>query len=359
MSLFKQNQIIFLLGAGASFDAGIPHSSQMISNLEELIFSDRDWERFKELYNFIKSSIHYSDGINGKFNQNSNFNIERFVNILDEIKKKREHVLFPFVGAWNPTLIEVAGQNFEKAGQLRDKIVQKLRASWISLNDYNDAKYYQNLEKLQSEYNFPLRVFSLNYDLCLEKNCSPRIVERGFDESLQWDWKKYDDSVPEPKGIYLYKLHGSTDWHYDSNILKCSHDTSKIDDDDAAIIFGTTYKLQYRDPFLFYAYEFRKYSLESSIIVAIGYGFGDEHINQIIKQALDQNNERILLSVAPIETNEKQAEKQISESLQIKSCQQIKVFPKNAKDFMETDMNLQFLWGKMPKSDEELFPVLE
>ncbi len=94
----------------------------------------KEWKEFQQLYNFIKSSIHYSDGINGKFGQNSTVNIERFVNILDEIKKKGEHVLFPFVGSWNPTLIEVAGQNFEKAGQLRDKIVEQLRNSWISLN---------------------------------------------------------------------------------------------------------------------------------------------------------------------------------------------------------------------------------
>ena len=358
MSLFKENQIIILLGAGASVDAGIPHSQKMIYNVEELICSD--WKEFKELYNFIKSSIHYSDGINGKFDLNPALNIERFVNILDEIKKKKEHVLFPFVGAWNPTLIEVAGQNFEKTGQLRDKIVEQLRKSWISLDDYNQSRYYHKLEILQEEFNFPLRVFSLNYDLCLEKNCSRDKVERGFNESLQWDWKKYDESVPEPKSIYLYKLHGSTDWYYDANILKCSDDPHRIKDNDTAIIFGTTYKLQYRDPFLFYAYEFRKYLLDSRLILSIGYGFGDEHINQIIKQAIDQSNDRILLSVSPISENETENDQvnKILEILKIKNHNQIKICQKHAKDFMENNMSLQFLWSFFSEPKEELFPVV-
>ncbi len=37
MSFFKENQIIILLGAGASVDAGIPHSNRMISNVKDLI----------------------------------------------------------------------------------------------------------------------------------------------------------------------------------------------------------------------------------------------------------------------------------------------------------------------------------
>jgi hypothetical protein len=359
VSQFKENQIIILLGAGASVDAGIPHSNDMINKVEELIC--KEWKEYTDLYNFIKSSIRYSDGINGKFDGNSTNNIERFVNILDEIKKKKEHVLFPFVGAWNPTLIELAGQNFEKAGALSNLIVEKLRDSWISLNDYHNARYFKKLEILQEEYNFPLRVFSLNYDLCLEKNCAREKVERGFSETLQWDWKKYDESIPEPKEIYLYKLHGSTDWYYDENVLKCSDDPGKIKDEEAAIIFGTTYKLQYRDPFLFYAYEFRKYSLESLLIVSIGYGFGDEHINQIIKQALDQDCRRILLSVTPIDDDggvDKQIKK-IVDILKIKNPDQIKICSKKAKDFMENDMNPQFLWALFPESKEELFQIVE
>jgi NAD-dependent SIR2 family protein deacetylase len=360
MSFFKENQILVLLGAGASVDAGIPHSTKMMNNVEELI--SNEWKKdFEKLFFFIKSSIHYSDGINGKFGFNSSVNIERFVNVLEELGKKKEHVLFPFVGSWNPTLIEVAGEDFVKAGELKAKIIEQLRDNWISLEDYKKADYFSSLEILQSEYNFPLRVFSLNYDLCLEKNCSKEKVERGFDDNLKWDWRRYDETNPESKSIYLYKLHGSTDWYYKDNFLKYSEDVGKIKHRDAAIIFGTTYKLQYKDPFLFYAYEFRKWTLETKLIVCIGYGFGDEHINQIIQQALEQNKERILLFITPLDDdNEKtriEYKDKIKSILNCKNESQIKPCFKKAKEFMKKNLNLSFLASYFPEP-EELFNIV-
>ena len=64
------------------------------------------------------------------------------------------------------------------------------------------------------------------------------------------------------------------------------------------MIFGTSYKLQYMDPFLFLVYELRRWTLDAArVIVCVGYGFSDEHINGILEQALRQNCERKLLAV--------------------------------------------------------------
>jgi hypothetical protein len=57
--------------------------------------------------------------------------------------------------------------------------------------------------------------------------------------------------------------------------------------------------MQYIDPYLFYAYELRRCSLEAKIILAIGYSFRDEHINGIITQALRNDPSRVLLAVSP------------------------------------------------------------
>lgn len=53
---FGEDKIIILLGAGASCDAGMRNSIQMISDIETLLKGD--WEKFKDLYNYIQSS-HY------------------------------------------------------------------------------------------------------------------------------------------------------------------------------------------------------------------------------------------------------------------------------------------------------------
>ncbi len=135
-----------------------------------------------------------------------------------------------------------------------------------------------------------------------------------------------------------------------------SADPSSIED--AAIIFGTTYKFQYKDPFLFLAYEFRRWTLSSRLIICIGYGFGDEHINQIIQQALNQNENRLLLSVSPIKTSEDQRISEIEKAIGTRNHGQIKVTSQSAKQFMENDMNLEYLLRLFPKTEEDLFPVI-
>ena len=52
--------IIILLGAGASAEAGIPVSSRMIGSVEENLRRRDDWSAFGQLYNHVKSAIHFS-----------------------------------------------------------------------------------------------------------------------------------------------------------------------------------------------------------------------------------------------------------------------------------------------------------
>lgn len=47
---FGCEEVIFLLGAGASVDAGIPSSYAMIEQIENLIQTHEDWKELKNLY---------------------------------------------------------------------------------------------------------------------------------------------------------------------------------------------------------------------------------------------------------------------------------------------------------------------
>lgn len=75
-----------------------------------------------------------------------------------------------------------------------------------------------------------------------------------------------------------------------------------VTEKEAALIFGTTYKLQYLDPFLYLIYEFRKRTLDpkTETIICIGYSFGDEHINGIIEQSIMDNPKREIILVSPV-----------------------------------------------------------
>ena len=321
--MFREDDIIILIGAGCSADAGIPTSTQMISKVEQLL--EREWKEFKKIYYFMKSSIQYADGIKGYFNVN--LDIERLVSVLSELEKKENSILFPFIGSWNPRLLELAGYDFRIISNFKEEILKKL-ITWIQLDNYIKASYYKNFFRFQKEYNFPLRIFSLNYDLCLEKNTpDDSDLERGFNDDKIWDWRKFEKSEEYEPNIYLYKLHGSIDWKRDEkegNILK---EVERIPDN-PDLIFGTDYKLQYVDPYLFYAYELRKYSLETKIIITIGYSFRDEHINSILHQALKQDPDRKLIVVSK---NTENIMKQFEDDIKKQ------IYPKDqkAKDFLD------------------------
>ena len=106
------------------------------------------------------------------------------------------------------------------------------------------------LLRFQEGFGHALRVFSLNYDLCVEKSCGYWTVQRGFADWV-WDWRSFDEGPNEETHTFLYKLHGSLDWCFAKDGRVSFPDSpSKIEDEQVALIFGTSYKLQYVDPFL-------------------------------------------------------------------------------------------------------------
>lgn len=352
-TVFKRDEIVVLLGAGASVDAGIPHSYEMVSKLELLLKEDKDWKKFSHLYNYIKSSIIYADGIKGRFI--SGFNIERLVSTLDDLRKGDEHPLYPFIGAWSPKLAEVAGSSLERLQEFREKIVLKLRDEWVQLKYDENASYYAQFCDFQKEYEHPLRIFTLNYDLCVEKSCAEANLQRGFGDDKTWDWRVFDPIEEQTPDIYLYKMHGSIDWEREENGKVTFRDApTHIGVDNLEIIFGTTYKLQYVDPFLFFAYEFRRWTLSMArIIIALGYGFCDEHINGILSQALKSNsNTKILAIIGPGDSERESDEsKRIKQLLDVKVDGRVKCKCITSKDYISNHLKIDDLAEEFPNEE--------
>ena len=350
---FKHDELVVLLGAGASVEAGIPDSNEMVRRVERAT-TEGEWKDYLELYRYLRSSVFYADGLEGITGSSVPFNIERLVNVLDELRKKERHTLYPFVGAWNPKLQDVAGARFERVHELRERIVSVLRGQWVALAESEAADYYRGLLRFQEEFGHALRVFSLNYDLCVEKSCGQNTVQRGFTGRV-WDWRLFDEAPNEETRIFLHKLHGSLDWSIaEDGTVSYSDSPSKIPDERVALIFGTSYKLQYVDPFLFLAYQLRRWTLEAArLVVAIGYGFMDDHINGILGQALRQNNTRRLLAVvAPQPAN------QVPETIEFITNQlgvqpeQVQVNACGARYFLDEQLSVNELAGLFPEEED-------
>jgi hypothetical protein len=346
MKRFLNNEIILLLGAGASCDAGILNSAQMINKIEEKIL-DRTWEKYEYLYQYIKS-MHYRQNIFFGLNPKAiSFNIEDLINILNiiiDIADKKIDT-YIFVGNWEKDLIPfISNQQKEKlASTFKESLIKELQSRWISPDDWiKKSSYYLKLIDFKNSLGgFPLKIFSLNYDVCVEHNLRNEKVEMGFDEQDVWNFRRYDYNDPNNEiDFYLYKIHGSIDWEQIGRD-KLRKKSTGVKTDDLAIIFGLSNKLQSYDPYLFYSYEFREHCLDASLLICSGYSFKDAHINDFIKFGFkNATNKKLVVNVLGSNAEEENIENDISSKLEINE-DQIVVYKKNANDFFNSDLNLE------------------
>ncbi len=357
MLISQSNDIIFLLGAGASADAGIPTSENMICRIEENLKEKDDWKRYDLLYNHVKSAIHYAAGLRGCFGQDINYNIETLVNTLYELERNEEHPLYPFIASWNFRFVGLAQPDFSEVKCFRRLILNDLKR-WMCPDDSAAADYYKGFILLQQKLNFPLLIFSLNYDTCVECLASKAEgkfqVESGFSgygPQHIWDWRRFSEKDQGPLSqIILYKLHGSINWKRGESTkqLFSVAQMESVDVDNMELVFGRDFKLEAADPYLFYAYEFRRYTLLAKLIVVIGYGFDDTHINKMLSQGLQGDPNRKILIVQPALDDAKT--KRIKQKLELGNSGDDRLIqcPKKAKELLEDPNLFEFLRENIP-----------
>ncbi len=345
----KLDDIIVLIGAGCSADANIPTASQMMRKIEEGCLNT-DAGDFKNLYNYVKSAIIYGQGIQGKFDVP--INVEDLINVLTELEKRERNLVFPFIANWNNLLTDLAGTNFTSVTKFK-KVINTQLLQWVKRDNYErDASYYTGFYGFQKELELPLRVFSLNYDLCFEKLAEPGYrLELGFDQDRNWDYRRFEGDENAQVSMYLYKLHGSVDWKRENNQLIRSD--SPVDNPE--LIFGIPAKLQSYDPYLFYIYELRKYSLQSKLIIVIGYSFGDDHINDLLRQALQLNPIRRLLCIEGGSVTVDHVKENIKNRLSLATVDQVEVACSKAKDFLQNQLKLAQIEPRIIADDEQPF----
>ncbi|MBK8291934.1 MAG: SIR2 family protein [Flammeovirgaceae bacterium] len=333
----KGEHILFLLGAGASADAGIPISNKMVEEIEKLIEENEEWKPYRELYFYLKSSINYSDGILGKFNEP--FNVERLLIVISEIEKRETNLMYPFIGTWNIRLLDLGGINFENIKKFR-KLIRKQLNEWVGLRSYDQANYYQSFSSLSKDIGQLMKVFTLNYDLCFETVVGKdKIIELGFTKSTN-EWHQSNFENEAGKQYNIYKLHGSIDWYIKDDKLFWSE---KIEAE-PELIFGILHKMTSVDPYFYYSSILRNSCMdEAKVIVVIGYSYADDYVNIILSQALSSKTELRVLNVAPFgQRTEEELKSEILKRLNLKNQKQLICINSTAKEFIINQMNKEF-----------------
>ena len=358
MRNFKEDEILVLLGAGTSCDAGIKNSNQIITDIETQLKTNDDWREFAELYNYIKSVYYQMQLQKGISVIEVNFNIESLVSLLNTIIsiKDKKLEIYSFVGSWEKDLQPFITEEKSKhlAKNFRGRIIKSLRSDWLMPTNWiENSAYFKKLIDFKREYDGnSLKIFTLNYDKCVEQNLRDEKTECGFDEFDKWNSKRYDYENTQ-SDYYLYKLHGSIDWKKKKE-EQLTQFNGEISPEDLAIIFGISNKLQSYDPYLFYFYEFRIHCIKAELVICSGYGFLDGHINDVIKHGFgDNKNKRLVVNVFETKRQDEEIKKEISDKLLI-AVEQIEVYNKPAKTFYNEDLKLETFSNLFPDNDENL-----
>jgi hypothetical protein len=296
----ENRDTVFLLGAGATVDAGLPTATGLTDLVEEAIAEK--YPALLPVLRFISGAIQFGKACRGE-PPITKINIEELLTACSFLVDRDKHFVYPFVSAWHERIYQLQrlpdGIQSDRATDsfqfLRDYCKSELR-EWLAIKNPAKLKYLRSfLDFIRRGYN--LRIFTLNYDECIERALSDAlgpINDRwttGFDEN-GWNpqllGSKYE--------AYVYKLHGSLDWLHDEKFGICrvkwppARESEELPSDfEPLLIFGTDVKLQAVDPFLTLLYRFQQTLNASNILVVVGYSFGDTHINAMIFEALQRD----------------------------------------------------------------------
>lgn len=183
--------------------------------------------------------------------------------------------------------------------------------------DYNEKKYSQVKQTYRSFYECvmrkcnnenlePISIFTTNYDLFNEYSLEDNNIEytTGFDQKIvrifnpkNFHYRIVDAEnryknqwMPVNKFVKLFKLHGSVNWKYaDGKIVQ----NDKLSYSENIIIYPSINK-HFETVQSPYSELFREFSIclqkPSTTLVVIGYGFSDDHINNLIVQNLNNRD---------------------------------------------------------------------
>lgn len=288
-------EVIFLLGAGASVDAGMPTVRELTKELRGRLpdLCDVNGIRSPEFGQIFDLLAEKDPSVAG--------NYERFfewIKLLLDVHKDpfRRIVKIDEVGLSPDLMNKMVSIPFV----IGDEIARLLE-SYPTTPDYF-SRFGEFLPKSGR-----LKIFSLNYDCCLEDACRDTEIEvtTGFDSTTkQWEPSLFR---ARGRGINLYKLHGSLRWYEMEPYMGKSQTENvpractilELHREEIArktgrppgcfkpeLVLGPADKRQSDDPFLTLLCEFHNALHEAELCLVVGYGYRDEHINKMLEQAL-------------------------------------------------------------------------
>lgn len=287
----------FILGAGASREAGLPMSGELVSHV--LDYARRCEEGWQPLSLAIRWAHRQ---MMRQVDHPWDANIELLFNIL-EMASVQPHMpeaaVFrqmhrPARRAWrNYESLMIGGAAIPINGELPEnvfaEVCKQLRnglAGWLTLKEPSNAAYVVPL--LEFCQRADSSIISLNYDNVVES--ASDLSGISVDDGLgQWTSKRRLSF--SPGAVRLIKLHGSLNWFEKDERLDGGSkrrptvvrgEFSGQPLTQRVLIFGGTNKMTFRAPFPDLYAETRRIVMEADAVCVVGYSGMDPHVNQIL-----------------------------------------------------------------------------
>lgn len=295
---------IFLLGAGASRDAGLPL-------MPELTRDFKPW-----LKQAIEQKKVRGGQLDGLFDQaikvvstgTDDPNIELVLQLLDDLLSFKKPSTAQTVVNWQQPFDAPDVVIRELESLIRQYIRERL--SEPTSRPSPEVSFGSSFEYLSGLLDFsdhkkddhePLHVFTLNYDRLVEWMATQLAVTftSGFGEA--WDPSLFELSRWD---LCLYKLHGSVDWYRlpARNVIYRGspiHPAFPDDRPQEVLLYPARGKAAHADPFATLVSHFDRALAEAELCIVIGYSFQDAHIRRLVLDRMVTNRRLQLLLVNP------------------------------------------------------------
>lgn len=329
--------MIVLLGAGASCDAGLPLTSDLASAVVKDANSDETyqygWQAHNRAWidalNFVYGQMvgHQTDDGGNPLDA---VNIEKLISAVRLLQSRESHEVAPFVASWKPGALSFGSptiqaglsaklknsmssalSNNHSSPALADVVAEVALAAVRPESSFVfKAVERQLLIRIKSHLRTPtksldylrplaaaaasqvegLDVITLNYDQTVET-----MVDSFPGVSLDTGVDRLSPGRPlvfskADANINLYKLHGSIDWTRqavhgsDETTTPPIIERGDVNDDSAPwIVVGDRDKLGTDGPTLALLRAAEGALERAGHLVVVGYSFGDQHINALIR----------------------------------------------------------------------------
>lgn len=290
----RRSNFLVLLGAGASKPLGIPTMVDLVNEFHNHVQKNISDDAKRKLLDIIVNVCKEAGFVD----------IEAILRALNDLTVSANSVtnmtIAKYLGtAWPPP--NYSGEIPKVAEGVSRKLKIFLRKRCSELEREKAITIYQSLFEPLFAMDNLIDVFTTNYDLAVETYAQEMnlLIEDGFRQGryreTYWQPATLDLSPGQgQKMIRLHKLHGSINWYIDekrrirwSEALDVSQLPAwgKVEN---LLIYPLDEKSVLREPFLELFLRLRNSLCESHwvSIIAVGYSFRDDHITDLIRDAL-------------------------------------------------------------------------